>query len=125
MTQLSQRPTFATRACGHRVPKGRPSCPYCWPPRMPTAPLADALRERALRLGSMNAVSIEVATRLGMEFDSVDRRIRKIVSGSLATIEFDTADRYAIAIGQMPTSLWGKRWDDATPVEEPYGDENF
>lgn len=69
-------------------------------------------------------MSIEIATRLGMEYDSVARQVHKMFSGETKTISMYLADSYCVALGGvMPASLWGQEWDDASPME-PYGDED-
>lgn len=115
---------FVTRTCGHRVPSGRKTCPYCTPPRLAAAPLAEAFRQRARRVGS-NQMSLEIATRLGMEFGEVHRHIRKIVAGDVRKVSLETADRYCTALGgDSAAALWGQEWQDANPIE-PYGDEDL
>lgn len=114
---------FSERACGHRVPTTAKRCSYCQPPRLSAEPLALLLRQRLLQVGQ-TTVSVELATRLGMDFDSVDRQIRRILSGDVQKVEFHTGDSWSVALGQMPASVWGSEWDSANPVE-PYGDEEF
>lgn len=76
-------------------------------------------------MGSIRHVSVEVAARLGMRFDSVERQLRKILQGEMQKLDFYTADAYAVALDQgMPAQLWGEEWWEANPVE-PYGDEEF
>lgn len=124
MTITQERQKFVLRACGHRVPVGRAKCPFCVPPRLDAAPLAAALRTRSNRIG-VERMSIEIATRLGMTFERVERHVRRILAGDVRKVAFHTADNYCVALGGvMPSSLWGKEWDDACPVE-PYGDEEF
>lgn len=116
---------FSQRLCGHRVPKSRKHCPYCQAPRVTAAPLAEAILARAVVVGSVAKVSIEVATRLGLRFDSVERQIRKILQGKMQKVDLYLADAYAVALGQeMPAVMWGDEWEFANPVE-PYGDEGF
>lgn len=118
----SDSPQFATRPCGHRVPRNRPRCPFCQPPRLSVVPLVDALKHRADVVGGIRPMSVEIATRLGMEYESVARQVHKMFSGQTKTISMYLADSYCVAIGDMPASLWGQAWDDANPIE-PYGDE--
>lgn len=116
-------PEWAVRACGHRVPVGRSSCPWCSPPRLSIKPLSELVRART-KVVSLNALSVEVASRLQEDPQTVRRYLTRVVAEEFERIEFHTADRYAIALGEMPASLWGSAWDDASPVE-PYGDEEF
>lgn len=122
---MSAQPEFVDRSCGHRIQKGRKNCPYCRTPRLSVAPLAEAVSRRANQLGTLTKVSVEVATRLGMRYESVDRQLRKILQGKMSKLDFYLADAYAVALGEeMPALLWGEEWDDANPVE-PYGDEEM
>lgn len=114
---------FSTRACGHRVPIGDGGCVYCKPPRLSVQPLAELLRKRCDAFGTRH-VAFEIAARLGMTFDTVERQVSRILSGRILKVSFHTADSYCVACGEMPTTLWGKEWDAASPVE-PYGDEDF
>lgn len=117
-------PRFVLRSCGHRIPSGRGKCPYCIPPRMSAAPLANELRKRANVVG-YDKMSVEIATRLGMNFDTVERHIRRIVSGDVRSVALHTADGFCVALGDvMPATLWPDEWDVANPVE-PYGDEDW
>lgn len=123
-TALRTKPVFNVRSCGHSVPSGRMKCPYCIPPRMSAAPLAEALRQRASVVG-YERMSFEIASRLGMQFGRVERHIRRIVAGDVRHVAFDTADKFCVALGGvMPATLWGDEWNDASPVE-PYGDEEW
>lgn len=121
---LTQVRRFSLRSCGHRVPRGREECPFCNPPRLSVEPLAELLRTRCDRDGQAKT-SVEIASRLGMDYDSVERQIRRILSGDVTKVAFHTADNYCIALGgPMPAQVWGREWDEASPVE-PYGDEEF
>jgi hypothetical protein len=114
---------FATRACGHRVPVGRAKCPYCVPPRLDAAPLVEVFNRRAEQVG-FRVMSVEIATRLGMEYGRVERHIRRIVAGTITHVRLHTADAYCVALGGvLPASLWPDAWEDANPIEV-YGDED-
>lgn len=121
---MSALPEFTTRPCGHCVPKGRKKCPYCQTPWLSAKPLEDLLRTRTRQLGSVDAVSIEVATRLGWTQERTRRQITRILSGSMSKVTFDTADSFAVALDiGMPAAVWGDEWDFCNPVEI-YGDED-
>lgn len=60
-----------------------------------------------------------------MKYESVEQHVRRIMSGAVKKVSFSTADRFCVALGQeMPASLWGQEWQDASPPEI-YGDESF
>lgn len=126
MTLTRVKPQFAVRACGHSVPMGRAKCPYCTPPRMSAEPLAAEFRKRASRIG-FEKMTFEVASRLGMSYERIDRHIRRIVAGDVTKISFNNADKFCVALGGIsPATLWPEEWEYANPVEdEPYGDENY
>jgi hypothetical protein len=122
MTVTEQR--FVTRKCGHRIPSGREKCPYCVPPRLSAEPLAEEFRKRAKHT-SYNQMSIEIATRLGMSYERVERHVRRIVSGDVKNVSLDTADRFCVALGGvLPATLWKDEWEMMNPVE-PHGDEEW
>lgn len=98
-------------------------CPYCSPPRLSAAPIVPLLAERIRQVG-LGALSVDMATRLGMDARSLERRIGRLVDGTYKRVELHSADELAIGLGQSPQAIWQDEWDRANPVE-PYGDEDF
>lgn len=119
-----QNDDWTMRLCGHRVPKGRKLCPWCKPPMLSVVPLQDELRRLAPSFGGYNKMAFHIASRLGMEYDNVERQIRKIMQGKMQRITLRIADEYSVALGQVPAILWADEWDAANPIE-PYGDEGY
>lgn len=115
---------FSERSCGHRSPTGTNHCVWCHPPRLSADPVVVLLRERAAQMG-VRPMSAAMATRLGMDAMSLEKRIRRLMDGTYKSLTLSSADELAIGLGQSPQGIWGAEWDIANPVEEPYGDEEF
>lgn len=84
------------------------------------------MEERAGQIG-LRSMTIDIASRMGMDYESVERHIRRMFVGEFSTIGLYKADAYAIAIGQSPQAIWRDAWDEANPIEpyERYGDEDY
>lgn len=77
-------------------------------PRLPAAPL----KRRAAERGVSHAVWAENAHTTVVSLRQRLNDPRGIV--------WHTADRYAVALGEHPALLWGKRWSDVQTAAERY-----
>lgn len=69
-------------------------------------------------------MSVDMATRLGMDARSLERRISRLVDGTYKRVTLHSADELAIGLGQSPQAIWGQEWDAQNPVDL-YGDEEY